>query len=140
MRIRDWSSDGCSSDRQGFQPGPALDLDGATGAHGLRSVLLVSNRKVEDRHDGIADRLVEQSIVPPYRVRALVDEGVQHCRHRLGRKLVRQAGVVPDVRKQDGRIDTDLAGAHRSEEHTSKLQSLMRISYAVFCLKKKNRT
>src|SRR3546814_7407847 len=27
---------------------------------------------------------------------------------------------------------------HRSEEHTSKLQSLMRISYAVFCLKKKN--
>src|SRR3546814_2712395 len=29
--------------------------------------------------------------------------------------------------------------AHRSEEHTSELQSLMRISYAVFCLKKKNR-
>src|SRR3546814_13008394 len=28
-------------------------------------------------------------------------------------------------------------GAHRSEEHTSELQSLMRISYAVFCLKKK---
>src|SRR3546814_10866676 len=33
------------------------------------------------------------------------------------------------------------AGASdRSEEHTSELQSLMRISYAVFCLKKKNRT
>src|SRR3546814_4118359 len=34
-------------------------------------------------------------------------------------------------------------GAHwviRSEEHTSELQSLMRISYAVFCLKKKNNT
>src|SRR3546814_7991991 len=29
---------------------------------------------------------------------------------------------------------------HRSEEHTSELQSLMRISYAVFCLKKKNTT
>src|SRR3546814_8733110 len=29
--------------------------------------------------------------------------------------------------------------ANRSEEHTSELQSLMRISYAVFCLKKKNR-
>src|SRR3546814_2112225 len=29
-------------------------------------------------------------------------------------------------------------GEHRSEEHTSELQSLMRISYAVFCLKKKN--
>src|SRR3546814_6210376 len=30
--------------------------------------------------------------------------------------------------------------AHRSEEHTSELQSLMRISYAVFCLKKKKNT
>src|SRR3546814_10841378 len=29
---------------------------------------------------------------------------------------------------------------HRSEEHTSELQSLMRISYAVFCLKKKTKT
>src|SRR3546814_1115924 len=32
------------------------------------------------------------------------------------------------------------AFANRSEEHTSELQSLMRISYAVFCLKKKNKT
>src|SRR3546814_9646923 len=32
----------------------------------------------------------------------------------------------------------DLGGIDRSEEHTSELQSLMRISYAVFCLKKKN--
>src|SRR3546814_5832002 len=31
-----------------------------------------------------------------------------------------------------------LGGMQRSEEHTSELQSLMRISYAVFCLKKKN--
>src|SRR3546814_8314088 len=30
------------------------------------------------------------------------------------------------------------SNGHRSEEHTSELQSLMRISYAVFCLKKKN--
>src|SRR3546814_2874153 len=33
----------------------------------------------------------------------------------------------------------DLAAALRSEEHTSELQSLMRISYAVFCLTKKNK-
>src|SRR3546814_1538416 len=32
------------------------------------------------------------------------------------------------------------AGRRRSEEHTSELQSLMRISYAVFCLKKKKNT
>src|SRR3546814_5528253 len=37
-------------------------------------------------------------------------------------------------------LDLEPAGSaiHRSEEHTSELQSLMRISYAVFCLKKKN--
>src|SRR3546814_3837197 len=35
------------------------------------------------------------------------------------------------------RHGTDAAQARRSEEHTSELQSLMRISYAVFCLKKK---
>src|SRR3546814_3986832 len=34
-------------------------------------------------------------------------------------------------------IDIELGDAIRSEEHTSELQSLMRISYAVFCLKKK---
>src|SRR3546814_6492152 len=34
----------------------------------------------------------------------------------------------------------DLARVDRSEEHTSELQSLMRISYAVFCLKKKKNT
>src|SRR3546814_5254894 len=41
---------------------------------------------------------------------------------------------------QDGRPDlrTRAARRDRSEEHTSELQSLMRISYAVFCLKKKN--
>src|SRR3546814_7807759 len=43
----------------------------------------------------------------------------------------------------DGLVRRDIrrfgAGRERSEEHTSELQSLMRISYAVFCLKKKTR-
>src|SRR3546814_4079935 len=34
--------------------------------------------------------------------------------------------------------DPEIGRAHRSEEHTSELQSLMRISYAVFCLKKQS--
>src|SRR3546814_5343956 len=38
-----------------------------------------------------------------------------------------------------GYVDGEAAGWVRSEEHTSELQSLMRISYAVFCLKKKKR-
>src|SRR3546814_5683899 len=37
-----------------------------------------------------------------------------------------------------GAPDPKASGMSRSEEHTSELQSLMRISYAVFCLKKKN--
>src|SRR3546814_4742699 len=41
--------------------------------------------------------------------------------------------VTLTTRKGEVVVDTD-----RSEEHTSELQSLMRISYAVFCLKKKN--
>src|SRR3546814_2772713 len=39
-----------------------------------------------------------------------------------------------------GMSGTTLCQHVRSEEHTSELQSLMRISYAVFCLKKKNKT
>src|SRR3546814_5875382 len=38
-----------------------------------------------------------------------------------------------------GRLDSAYGFNFRSEEHTSELQSLMRISYAVFCLKKKNK-
>src|SRR3546814_6280973 len=37
-------------------------------------------------------------------------------------------------------LGSGLAGSPRSEEHTSELQSLMRISYAVFCFKKQNHT
>src|SRR3546814_2589672 len=45
--------------------------------------------------------------------------------------------VAAHSRKKCARAPGPL-GQNRSEEHTSELQSLMRISYAVFCLKKKN--
>src|SRR3546814_8246989 len=45
-------------------------------------------------------------------------------------------GFLRGFRAKGGSIVTD-AEVQRSEEHTSELQSLMRISYAVFCLKKK---
>src|SRR3546814_4271081 len=48
-------------------------------------------------------------------------------------------GPGPYTRAQMCSQSRILAG-ERSEEHTSELQSLMRISYAVFCLKKKNKT
>src|SRR3546814_1931710 len=48
-------------------------------------------------------------------------------------------GVLDDEHGHSGIGDMRLSAARcRSEEHTSELQSLMRISYAVFCLKKKN--
>src|SRR3546814_1392952 len=68
-----------------------------------------------------------------------LDERIRRQRTRAEAALLAEAGVtgvpVPRV------IDVDLADAalERSEEHTSELQSLMRISYAVFCLKKKKR-
>src|SRR3546814_1559688 len=55
----------------------------------------------------------------------------RRCRHQL---LARACTGATDVR------GTPAAGhGTRSEEHTSELQSLMRISYAVFCLKKKTK-
>src|SRR3546814_3570456 len=49
--------------------------------------------------------------------------------------------TLGELAKSDGTVDASFAGntggLSRSEEHTSELQSLMRISYAVFCLKKK---
>src|SRR3546814_1664130 len=56
-------------------------------------------------------------------------------------------GGIPNTLLADDEQAADQPGAHasgrsvseRSEEHTSELQSLMRISYAVFCLKKKKR-
>src|SRR3546814_3091572 len=47
-------------------------------------------------------------------------------------------GVHRDVAAPDGARQRAPTARTRSEEHTSELQSLMRISYAVFCLKKKN--
>src|SRR3546814_7499326 len=74
--------------------------------------------------------------------------------NRIGRLAHHQLGVVADrlhplhaVQRLDRHhrrfVEHDAAPPHidhgvRSEEHTSELQSLMRISYAVFCLKKQN--
>src|SRR3546814_2055349 len=56
------------------------------------------------------------------------------ARHRKPRALRGE-------RLRDGRTNAARgAGDERSEEHTSELQSLMRISYAVFCLKKKTKS
>src|SRR3546814_4596018 len=83
--------------------------------------------------------------------RQVVDIAVQHHRQRRREGADRRVVVLQDVGDQGAaayralariplvapvRMPADRRG-ERSEEHTSELQSLMRISYAVFCLKKK---
>src|SRR3546814_9722441 len=60
----------------------------------------------------------------------------------LPQKLVDEGGLACIRPADDGEFQRPVGAVFpldvRSEEHTSELQSLMRISYAVFCLKKKN--
>src|SRR3546814_1420312 len=111
MRISDWSSDVCSSD--------LARRHAEIGERGRVERLLL---RLHDVRQFQIARLVEAQIGRDDRRQIDFDgfeAGVDFARHR---RLVA--------------VDLDLRG--RSEEHTSELQSLMRISYAVFCLKKKN--
>src|SRR3546814_6247928 len=62
--------------------------------------------------------------------------------HERAKRLPRQLALKPNlaVHRRPVNLENRLCQIHRSEEHTSELQSLMRISYAVFCLKTKNQT
>src|SRR3546814_8335704 len=62
--------------------------------------------------------------------------------HREILSMMRQVfggSMINSVLRTSAEIDNASSRMKRSEEHTSELQSLMRISYAVFCLKKKNK-
>src|SRR3546814_8714140 len=88
---------------------------------------------------GVAARQPGADAAQPRRRRAGNGEDDHHARP-LGRRGEQPAeggrgaeeGAGEDRRQAEGRPDVG-----RSEEHTSEIQSLMRISYAVFCLKKK---
>src|SRR3546814_9419488 len=123
MRISDWSSDVCSSD-------------------------LADDAAAREEHHGQQDEAEHE--LPA--VGPAADESLQQDEESGAGERPEEA---PDAAEDDE--DDDLAGTlprqhrradetvqlgkeragERSEEHTSELQSLMRISYAVFCLKKK---
>src|SRR3546814_4587527 len=110
MRISDWSSDVCSSDLPG---GGYRSFGSKARNRGLRAPSPALPRWF-----------------PTPMARSM----------RLG-----VTPSLPDDRRCDSILSFWVPIAHtpcpdltRSEEHTSELQSLMRISYAVFCLKKKN--
>src|SRR3546814_3310539 len=71
--------------------------------------------------------------------------GIAHT-HRLKGEVAQQAAENESLRARNATLDAEVqdlnsgvVAIERSEEHTSELQSLMRLSYAVFCLKKKNK-
>src|SRR3546814_3760526 len=112
MRISDWSSDVCSSDllvgeRQRQQ---VVELAAAVAAGA--QVLAVDRdvMRVEEASQPVQEGLVE-----------------------FGRPAQGQRQAVANQRVARG----EFSECFRSEEHTSELQSLMRLSYDVFCLKKK---
>src|SRR3546814_6279211 len=79
---------------------------------------------VDGRHFGmVVDAVSDVLDVDPDQVRAVPDFGQAVDADYLG-------GLVPSGERMVLLLEVD-----RSEEHTSELQSLMRISYAVFCLK-----
>src|SRR3546814_5800100 len=109
MRISDWSSDVCSSD-------------------------LIPNENLmtqEVENWSYSDRNVRVRI--PVRVSYKSD--LERAQALMMRAAVESPRTL-DSPKPNVRLTA--FGDSRSEEHTSELQSLMRISYAVFCLKKQN--
>src|SRR3546814_1888155 len=128
MRISDWSSDVCSSD---LQPPPH--------EHQPRTHAGITAGLGQVDQD---PRQVEHRSHPrdhEYQVRGLGPDVGLHAGDSIARLALGSHGARPE------RSQTPLwtlwerpwpRWVSRSEEHTSELQSLMRISYAVFCLKK----
>src|SRR3546814_274056 len=161
MRIRDWSSDVCSSDLLSDAARPFIK--GKDGERNQRHrqrlypVLDDAGRLVglTTRRDMLNAALAEHtppdatigSIMNAAPIIAYPDETLRELSYRMADRNVTRlpvvmrgdpaqiVGVVTVVDLLKGRL-IDLQ--ERSEEHTSELQSLMRSWYAVFCLKNKN--
>src|SRR3546814_1957082 len=110
MRISDWSSDVCSSDLAG-NTGIGLAVVG--NAKGYRTIIVMPETQSREKMETLRALGAELVLVPaaPY-------SNPNHFVHT------------------SRRIAEETPGALRSEEHTSELQSLMRHSYAGFCLRK----
>src|SRR3546814_3882706 len=112
MRISDWSSDVCSSDLPSLTPNHPTAM---ANQNKRKNILLIV---VDQWRGDMLSYLGTPGLKTP-NLDMLCREGVTFRNHFT------QA------------VPCGPARASRSEEHTSELQSLMRTSYAVFCLKKK---
>src|SRR3546814_9612032 len=115
MRISDWSSDVCSSDLRAPPP-------------------LRQDRDPPRPQDGPCDAAQTAAGLGVARDRPPAEPGAPVLGHaHLAEKIVLFLGKPCRILPGPNVVAFD----DRSEEHTSELQSLMRISYDVFCLKKK---
>src|SRR3546814_3575306 len=143
MRISDWSSDVCSSDLSWPPQGTW-----GVAAHDPHNALFRQGERHDGRRGGTE---VAQRDAPLRRTLFTAACGVakeiSSAENRTG-DHVRSISSPGPYRIGDRRIERSWAPFRtaargerrtRSEEHTSELQSLMRISYAVFCLKKKKK-
>src|SRR3546814_3338089 len=117
MRISDWSSDVCSSDLSNKFYKEAL----AAGQKGLSVAFdLATHRGYDSDHPRVVGDVGKAGVA----IDSVEDMKI----------------LFDSIPLEEMSVSMTMNGAVlpvRSEEHTSELQSLMRISYAVFCLKKK---
>src|SRR3546814_1310824 len=144
MRISDWSSDVCSSDLVGDGGGDLACQRGGKGLHRVRNPCGVAKPALSLRDAG-GDRLTAWRIVVRACGQGMASEPAlgavvagaaaprQRDREQHQRQPRQPARPALAVRRMQ--LALLVAVRVRSEEHTSELQSLMRISYAVFCLK-----
>src|SRR3546814_7329458 len=136
MRISDWSSDVCSSD---------LGASAAGGGAFLASSALLSLPDPETSDstpNTIAPARAAPTTIFLLSHWTVLSEGMRFGRSAAGvRSISLTSGVAStSTLLSDTSVLRRALDSFRSEEHTSELQSLMRISYAVFCLKKKKKS
>src|SRR3546814_8214648 len=117
-RISDWSSDVCYSDLHGDEDNDCYLV--SVEIHGRNALCLYQGRSL---HGEVIQSLTCPNITP-----AAVPRPSTCAERERSRCPAAQSGRISGVL---------VLRWTRSEEHTSELHSLMRISYAVFCLKKK---
>src|SRR3546814_5746635 len=141
MRMSDWCSDVCSSDLVEVaaavgELGGAVQLHGEVGDELLgegHHVVVVAVRLVELEHRELGVVAGGEALVPEH------PPDLEHPLEAADREALQvELGRDPQEEVEVERVVVGGERAGRSEEHTSELQSLMRTSYAVFFLKKKN--
>src|SRR3546814_8037407 len=125
MRISDWSSDVCSSDLAKASGAQRFCMGAAWRSPTARQVDAIVDMVAAVKAMGL-ETCVTLGMLKEGQAERLRDAGLDYYNHNLDTSPEFYGSIISTRSYQD-----------RSEEHTSELQSLMRISYAVFCLKKK---